>query len=168
MQTPADTEGSRTELRRFGKFLVVGAITWTVDVTTLNILQLTVLVPEAPNTALKVFAASAIAFLVGILINFILNRQWTFNAGGGGQMRQQALRYSVVVGLAIGFRLIFVLVSYQLIGELATTTLETLELIDPADATTTNQIGTNAANILSIPLVMLWNFFGHKYFTYRK
>lgn len=155
------------EKRQFVKFLVVGAFTWTVDFTTLNLLQHTILVPNEPNTSAKVFAASATAFFVGITVNFLLNRTWTFKANATGSVPGQVLRYAVVVGIAVSLRLVFILASYRLIGEVSTTLLESLSLIDPADPTLTNQIGTNIANILSIPMIMLWNFFGHKHFTYR-
>ena len=175
-------------VRHFIKFGIVGAFTWLVDFATLALLQQTLLVPEAPHLRLKVITATAIAFFIGVTVNFLLHRYWTFKGASEGVLGQQLFRYSVVVGLAVVFRLIFVLLTFRLIGNAAADVLASLSLIDnPAalwvnqltvttnlnlisdfSVVTINQLGSSIAQVSSIPMIILWNFFGHKYWTYRK
>ena len=49
--------------------------------------------------------AYAAAWLVAVINNFVLNRQWTFDASGG-QIHFQAIRFFVVSLLAAGFGLV--------------------------------------------------------------
>jgi len=155
-------------MRHFIKFAIVGAFTWMVDFATLALLQQTLLVPEEPHLRLKVITATAIAFFIGITVNFLLHRYWTFKGASEGMLGKQLFRYSVVVGMAVFFRLIFVLLTFRLIGNTAVDVMASLSLIEDTDATTVNQLGTSIAQVASIPMIILWNFFGHKYWTYRK
>jgi putative flippase GtrA len=49
--------------------------------------------------------AAVVAWLVAVLNNFVLNRHWTFHAGGG-QVRFQAIRFVAVSAVAFGFSLL--------------------------------------------------------------
>ena len=57
--------------REFAKFLVVGGTTWIIDTGTFFLLKHTVL-PE------KVLTAKIIAILIAMIVNYVLNREWSF------------------------------------------------------------------------------------------
>lgn len=49
--------------------------------------------------------AAIVAWLVAVLNNFVLNRHWTFDAGGG-RARFQAVRFFLISLVALGFSLV--------------------------------------------------------------
>jgi putative flippase GtrA len=59
--------------------------------------------------------AAVIAWLVAVFNNFVLNRHWTFDAGGG-QARFQAWRFLIVSLLAFGFSLVLLTVFVETLG----------------------------------------------------
>ena len=59
--------------------------------------------------------AAAVAWLVAVLNNFILNRHWTFNAGDG-RAHHQAARFLIVSLLAFGFSQLLLTVFVELAG----------------------------------------------------
>ena len=84
--------GSRTNWEQLGKFCVVGAAGYAV-----NLVVYTLLLHEA---GLHYIAAAIGSFLVAVSNNYLLNRLWTFRRQRGGVGRQ-GLRFLVVsTGLA--------------------------------------------------------------------
>lgn len=80
------------------RFVVVGAVSVAVDVGTLAFLHGGVGVPVIP--------ATVAAFALSSLVNFALNRTWTFTTGRDGRRGPQLARfYGLVVvnlGLTVG------------------------------------------------------------------
>lgn len=78
------------------KFFVVGGLSFGIDYGLLLVLfhifqwQLAV--------------ATTTAFLIGLLVNFLLNKYWTFEAPRGAR---HAARQSVLYALLVGFNLLF-------------------------------------------------------------
>jgi putative flippase GtrA len=161
--------GSKSkEVERFLKFSIVGAVGAIVDFGTLNLLQFSVLVPLDPFKNQKIALASGIAFCAAVLSNFLWNRYWTYPDSRSRSFRRQLALFFVINMLGLGFRLIFVSSTFHLFGEVGATTLENLHVI-PSDnhAAMVNQIGTNIAQALSIIIVLFWNFFANRYWTYN-
>jgi putative flippase GtrA len=71
------------------RFLVVGGASVVVDAGLLWVLH--------GVLGLWLEPATALAFLTGLVVNFALNRQWSF--GSTGRMRSQALRYAALVAM---------------------------------------------------------------------
>ena len=59
--------------------------------------------------------AAVVAWLVAVINNFILNRHWTFDAGGN-RARSQAVRFLVVSLVALGFSLLFLTLLVEAAG----------------------------------------------------
>jgi len=156
------------EVERFLRFAIVGTLGAIVDFGTLNILQLTVLVPVDPNQRLKITLASGIAFCTAVTSNFIWNRYWTYPDSRSRSIRRQLAQFFVVNSFGIVFRLLFVTITFVIFGEIAATLLETIELSssDNHDAVV-SQLGTNLAQGVSMIIVMFWNFFANRYWTYN-
>ncbi|HKX23883.1 MAG TPA: GtrA family protein [Candidatus Saccharimonadales bacterium] len=72
------------------KFLVVGVVSFAIDYGLLLILH------DVFGAQLNV--ATTIAYLTGLMVNFTLNKVWTFSAPKGAkQSAKQALQYGILV-----------------------------------------------------------------------
>lgn len=152
------------EFERFIKFFIVGGIGFVVDFGTLNILQITVL---PPKTSVVVLIATTIAFTAAIISNFIWNRYWTYpDSRSRSILRQLGLFYFVnVIGLL--FRLVIVPLFYLPLGAAAVAGINTISAGAVIDILAQNQIGTNLAQAIAVFIVMFWNFFVNRYWTYN-
>lgn len=149
------------EVDRFLKFAIVGAIGAVVDFSALNLLEMSVLPPVGSNEAAHVALATGIAFTLAVINNFILNRYWTFPDSRSRPIGVQLTQFTVVSMAGLVFRLLFVSATYALFAEAVQTTF-------PAtDQEGLNQIGSNIAQAISILIVLFWNFFANRYWTYN-
>ncbi len=149
------------EVDRFLKFAIVGTVGAVVDFTVLNILQHTLLVPQPPGEEVKVALATGIAFSSAVVSNYLWNRYWTFPDSRAHSARRQLVQFFAVSLVGLVFRLFFVGATYGFFGTLGDSLLPGVR-----DATAINQVGSNIAQAISIGIVMLWNFFANRYWTF--
>lgn len=150
------------EVERFLKFAIVGAFGAVVDFVVLNALQATFLPPSGEFEALNVGLATGTAFTLAVINNFILNRYWTFPDSRSRPLSTQLTQFFVVSIVGLVFRLIFVSLFYHALGEMGQHALHT-----SSDANSVNQLGSNIAQAISIGIVLFWNFFANRYWTYN-
>jgi len=150
------------EMDRFLKFAIVGTIGAVVDFTVLNVLEHTVLVPQAPDADLKVALATGIAFCSAVLSNYLWNRYWTFPDSRSRSAGRQLVQFFIVSVVGLLFRLVFVGTLYGFFGRLGDSILA-----GAMEETAVNQLGSNIAQAISIAIVMFWNFFANRYWTYN-
>lgn len=150
------------EVDRFLKFAIVGAIGAIVDFSTLNLLELTILRPVGANEALNVGLATSIAFVLAVINNYILNRYWTFPDSRSRAITVQLTQFFVVSLVGLLFRLVFVSVTYSTFGDTAQPILGT-----STSAESMAHLGSNVAQAISIFIVLFWNFFANRYWTYN-
>lgn len=142
---------NRKELERFIKFMVVGAIGAAVDFGTYNLLiELAGLPPEVAGT---------ISFILAICSNFAWNRYWTYPDSRSKPVAQQFVQFFIVNALGIVIRLPIIAVTRNIFAAMS----ENLLSLDPASAET---LGNNLALALAVVIVMFWNFFVNRYWTY--
>jgi dolichol-phosphate mannosyltransferase len=79
------------------RFSLVGATGYAV-----NLLLYALLVRAL---SVEYLVAETVAWIAAAANNFVWNRHWTFNAREG-QMREQAIRFSLVTLVALGFNLL--------------------------------------------------------------
>jgi putative flippase GtrA len=156
------------EVERFLKFAVVGAIGAVVDFGVLNVLQATILHPEAPDVQMKVAMATGLAFTSAVISNFIWNRYWTYPDSRTRSIRRQLVQFFIVNAIGMAFRLWFVKTLFGPLGEIGADTLEGLGLASESmsDASV-SRLGTNFAQFFAVWIVMAWNFFVNRYWTYN-
>ena len=144
---------NRRELRRFAKFSLVGAIGFVIDTGALNIMVGRFGMSTGPLRLL----AKTISFLLALTSNFIWNRYWIYPDSRSKQLRMQAVQFVLVnvVGLALNL-LIFGGVSSLLIPLLQ-------ELYGSRSGLL---LGTNAGQVCAVAVVLFWNFFANRYWTY--
>lgn len=164
------------ELERFLKFAVVGVIGAIVDFGTLNLLINTVLPPlGADGKPAGIFLpigsgfvfenvglATTIAFVAAVLSNFTWNRIWTYPDSRSRSMRRQLFQFGIVSMVGWVGRLIWVKVAYFPLGMAFVTLTQST-----ADADGTAKIGANIAQLVAVGVVMIWNFFANRYWTYN-
>lgn len=156
------------EVERFIKFAIVGIIGAVVDFGTLNLLQTTVLRPEAPHLDTKVALATGIAFTAAVTSNFIWNRYWTYPDSRSRRIHHQLALFFIVNTIGMVFRLWFVHALYDPMGRAGVDTLRAIGLLDNGlSAAAQSQLGTNIAQFFAVWIVMLWNFFINRYWTYN-
>jgi putative flippase GtrA len=163
--------GSKSkEVERFLKFAVVGVIGTVVDFGTLLILQATILRPVDPLKLVKVNLAITIAFLAAITSNFLWNRFWTYPDSRSRPLRQQMVQFAFINLIGLVIRNIWVALTYATIGAwLFPIFIDIAQRISDGYLPTTTaeaKVGTLASTLIAVAVVMLWNFFANRYWTY--
>lgn len=140
------------ERRRFTKFISVGAIGAIVDFGIMNLFS------KVFNLPLTV--AGTISFACAIFSNFFWNRFWTYPDSRSRPIARQLLMFSIVnvAGLSIRLPILHFLEPplQELFGNLALNLHLTPELF-----------GKNLTLMVAVCVVMLWNFFINRYWTYN-
>lgn len=141
------------ERERFIKFCVVGALGALVDFGSFH-LFITVL-PLTPVTA------QALSFTAAITSNFLWNRYWTYPDSRSKSVYAQMVSFFVVnvIGLAIRTPIFTYLEEplRQLFGKLPMLPLSIL---------TADRLGYTFALGVAVVVVMFWNFFINRMWTY--
>ncbi|MCA9897113.1 MAG: GtrA family protein [Anaerolineales bacterium] len=135
------------EAERFSKFLVVGAIGFIVDFGTLTLL---VEVFHLPT-----LIANTISFTMAVISNFTLNRYWTYPDSRQKKLSSQLSQFALVsiIGLAINNSLLWLLESPF------DSLLETVGVFVGK--------GYIPAKMVATVVVLFWNFFVNRYWTYN-
>ncbi len=135
------------EAERFFKFLVVGSIGFVVDFGTLTLLK------EVFN--FPTLVANTCSFSAAVVSNFTFNRYWTYPDSRNKKLTAQLGQFGLVniVGLVINNTLLFLLES-------------------PFDSLTTSLgllggRGYIPAKAIATIVVLFWNFFVNRYWTYN-
>ncbi len=140
-----------SERARFLKFAAVGAIGTVVDFAVYNLFNL--VFHFAP------VVSQAISFSVAVVNNFMWNRHWTYPESRAKAAHHQMAQFGLVnvVGLLIRTPVIAYLENP--LGALS-------ERIG-FHPTAANVMGHNLALAIAIGIVMLWNYFINRYWTYN-
>jgi putative flippase GtrA len=91
--------------RQAFRFVVVGGASYVLNLTLYGL---------GLAAGLHYLTAATVAFLFGFVFNFVMNRLWTFDAGGGSA-RGQLMRFSCVAAVMVGLDLILLRI---VVGEL--------------------------------------------------
>ena len=141
------------ERTRFFRFAVVGIIGAVVDFGTFNLLT---------NFAgLTAVWASVISFVAAIFSNFTWNSYWTYPDSRSKPLGRQLIQFSAVslLGLLIRTPIIYFLepLFYNIFSEFA---------FLPIGFITAEFLANNLALAIAVIVVMFWNFFINRYWTY--
>ena len=109
------------------------------------------------STGLLRLVAKTISFSLALTSNFFWNRYWIYPESRSKSVRVQAVQFTVVnlIGLALNL-LIFGSVSSALIPTFQNYYGAQIGLI----------LGTNAGQVAAVAVVLFWNFFANRYWTY--
>ena len=142
---------NKQERIRFLKFAFVGVTGTIVDFGLMNLFSLAFKIP--------LIWAQAMSFIIAVINNFLWNRFWTYPDSRSKAAHRQLLQFFLInlVGIAIRTPLIAWL--NKMILNSLTNSTTTLPLEDTV-------ISQNLALALSVGVIMLWNFFANRYWTY--
>jgi putative flippase GtrA len=142
---------NKQERIRFLKFAFVGVTGTIVDFGLMNLLRLVFDIP--------LIWAQAISFSIAVINNFLWNRFWTYPDSRSKAAHRQLIQFSLInlVGIAIRTPMITWLDKVL------------LRLIDQSSLSLPIEnyvISQNLALACSVGVIMLWNFFANRYWTY--
>lgn len=147
---------TRSELNRFKKFSVVGAVGAIVDFGTFNLLH--------SGLGWAAVPASMGSFVAAVTSNFIWNRYWTYPDSRSKPVRRQAGQFAVVsvIGLAIRTPVFALLIGpcTTLAAVLLESRLGALRNVSAAT------LGGNMALAAAVIIVLFWNFLANRLWTY--
>ena len=143
---------SPQERSRFLRFAVVGVIGAVVDFGTFNLLT--------SLLGVRSVTASVISFVAAVTSNFTWNHFWTYPDSRTKTIAQKLGQFALVSGIGLAIRTpIFVGAESFLIPAL--TRLDAPLPLSPIF------LGHNLALATAVGVVMLWNFFVNRYWTYN-
>jgi putative flippase GtrA len=159
------------EVERFLKFAVVGTIGAIIDSGTLFLLQATILPPSLKEPDWNVAVAQTIAFIMAILSNYLWNRIWTYPDSRSRSWRRQMFQFAFISFIGCVARTIWITSAHVWLGNtLMPLALPFIQVIRHGyipSATAEAKLGTMSAWFIGVIVVMIWNFFANRYWTYN-
>jgi putative flippase GtrA len=141
----------KQERIRFLKFSFVGVTGTIVDFGVMNLMSLVFHLP--------LLWAQAISFTVAVVNNFMWNRFWTYPDSRSKRAPQQLIQFVLI-------NLVGILVRTPLISWLNNLILHALNNAAIRLPVEYFVISQNAALAVSISIILFWNFFANRYWTY--
>lgn len=143
--------GKREHIR-FVKFAIVGAIGSLVDIGVMNLMTQVFHLP--------LVLGGSISFVCAVTNNFIGNRYWTYPDSRSKPLHHQLAMFFVVNAIGIGIRI-------PILKYLEPPLANLFESITHLSYETADVLAKNATLLFAIGVVMLWNFFVNRYWTYN-
>ena len=140
------------ERTRFLRFAVVGIIGAVVDFGVMNLFN--------KGLGFPLEVAGTISFIAAIISNFTWNRYWTYPDSRSKNVRRQLIEFTIVslIGLAIRIPLL------HFIEPIALKIVTGLPFTLPVFSA--EFYADNLTLAVSVIVVMFWNFFVNRYWTY--
>ena len=140
------------ERTRFLRFAVVGVIGAIVDFGMMNLL--------VHGFNLPVVIGGTISFLAAVTSNFLWNRYWTYPDSRTKTVTRQFTEFTIINAMGLAIR-IPILAYLDPLARIFFTQLPfRLPLLTPV------AWGDNFTLALAVGIVMFWNFFANRYWTY--
>jgi putative flippase GtrA len=142
---------NKKEVTRFIKFGIVGIIGSVIDFGVSNLLT---------NAFGVLFLISSIiSFTLAVINNFILNRLWTYPETRKNPIAKQLIQFVIVSCIGLAIRVPLLAVMEKVFISLAEKTIP--------NVLTPTIVGQNLALAFVIGVVLLWNFFINRIWTFR-
>jgi putative flippase GtrA len=155
------------EFERFWKFAVVGMIGAVIDFGTYTLLNalgwldpVTVRLPLGLRLS-GLGISGAIAFTLAVMSNFIWNRYWTYPDSRSKPLVGQIITFFLVNVVGILIRIPIIELGSAPLARLAASVVR---LLSPEMA---EWLGESASWAIAVVIVMFWNFFVNRYWTYN-
>ncbi|HEY5668438.1 MAG TPA: GtrA family protein [Anaerolineales bacterium] len=140
------------ERTRFLRFAVVGMIGAVIDFGVANLLVYVFFAP--------LVIAGTISFISAILSNFFWNRYWTYPDSRSKPIAQQLIQFAVVNGLGLTIRIPILRWLEPVLFRLFSRLPFSLPVFSP------DVLAKNLTLAVAVLIVMFWNFFVNRYWTY--
>ena len=142
----------RQERKRFLKFMVVGIIGAVVDFGIMNLLT--------KLAGMPLVWAGTISFICAIISNFFWNRYWTYPDSRSRPLARQLVMFSVVNVAGLLIRL-------PILHFLEPPMLKLFKNLPWSLPLGPEFLAKNGTLAVAVGVVMLWNFFVNRYWTYN-
>jgi len=140
------------ERKRFIKFALVGALGAVIDFGVMNLLT---------NLAhMSLVPAGTISFICAVASNFIWNRVWTYPESRSRHLLSQLGMFFVVNAAGVAIRI-------PILHFLEPPLLRFFERILHSSYNSAEFYARNLTLAAAVGIVMLWNFFVNRYWTYN-
>jgi putative flippase GtrA len=143
---------NRQEQARFLKFMVVGVIGAAVDFGIMNLFS--------KLFGMSLVWAGTISFICAIVSNFIWNRYWTYPDSRSRPISSQLFMFFVVNVAGIAIRL-------PILHFLEPPMRNAFQNFSLGVSLTSEFMAKNFTLAVAVGVVMLWNFFVNRYWTYN-
>ena len=140
------------ERERFLKFAVVGVIGAVIDFGVMNLLTQTAGMP--------LVTAGTISFICAIISNFIWNRYWTYPDSRSRPLARQLVMFFAVNIAGVAIRI-------PILHFAEPPLLNLLSGMQLTSSLSPEFLAKNLTLALAVGIVMLWNFFVNRYWTYN-
>lgn len=137
---------------RFVKFAVVGALGSLVDIGVMNLMTQVFHLP--------LVLGGSISFVCAVINNFIGNRYWTYPDSRSKPLHHQLGTFFLVNAIGIGIRI-------PILNYLEPPLANLFESMTHLSYEAADALAKNATLLFAIGVVMLWNFFVNRYWTYN-
>ena len=141
------------ERTRFLKFAVVGTIGAIVDFGIANLLVYGIQV--------NLVAAGTISFICAIISNFVWNRFWTYPDSRSKSIVSQFIQFVVISVMGLAIRVPILKFGEPLLLRLFESLPFQIPLFTP------DFLAKNFTLAIAVIIVMFWNFFVNRYWTYN-
>ena len=142
----------RQEQTRFLKFMVVGIFGAAIDFGIMNLLS--------QLFGLPLIWAGSVSFICAITSNFFWNRYWTYPDSRSRTISKQLLMFFTVNVAGLAIRL-------PILHFLETPFRQLFSKITWHMPVSPEFLGKNFTLAIAVGVVMLWNFFINRYWTYN-
>lgn len=143
---------NRKERTRFLKFMVVGAIGAVVDFGIMNLLT--------RLFGMSLVWAGTISFISAIISNFIWNRYWTYPDSRSRPISNQLFMFFLVNVAGLAIRI-------PILRFLEPPVRRIFQDLSLGISLTPEFLAKNFTLAVAVGVVMLWNFFVNRYWTYN-
>ena len=140
------------ERQRFLKFAVVGVIGAVIDFGVMNLLTQTADMP--------LVTAGTISFICAVISNFIWNRYWTYPDSRSRPLARQLVMFFAVNIAGVAIRI-------PILHFVEPPLFNLLESMGVSGLLSPEFLAKNLTLALAVGIVMLWNFFVNRYWTYN-
>jgi putative flippase GtrA len=134
---------SNKEIQLISRFLAVGTVGTLLDFSLLTLLKL---------AGLPTLFSNSLSFTAGMLNNFTWNRLWTFNDGNQTDWRKQFAQFTLISLFGLALNNIIVLSLEGALGNI---------LGQP-------EWGYLPAKVIATGVVVFWNYFANRIWTFKK
>jgi putative flippase GtrA len=137
---------------RFLKFATVGAIGSVIDILIMNLLT------HLLN--MRLVYAGTLSLICAIISNFLLNRYWTYPDSRSRHFLHQLSMFFLVNVVGIVFRI-------PILHYVEPVMADTVKSMVHLSSGSAQIVAKNATLAFAIAVVMIWNFFINRYWTYN-
>lgn len=143
---------NKLERNRFFRFMIVGTIGAIIDFIVMNTLT--------HQVNMELVYAGSVSFFCAVISNFFLNRYWTYPDSRSRPLGKQLTMFFLVNLAGAGIRIPILYYVEPVVLKIFITNIVPIPVSNEF-------LAKNFTLALAITIVMLWNFFINRYWTYN-